>query len=72
MGDAQCQVSSSNNKASLADNDLLIKFARKGSNQETICSVHHQSTLILWFYGADQEHSTQNFNEAVLVIDYTS
>ena len=72
MGDAQCQVSSSNNKATLADNDLLIMFARKGSNQEKICSVHHRSTLILWFYGADQEHLTQKFNEAVLVIDYTS
>jgi hypothetical protein len=47
MGDAQCQVSSTNNKAALADIDLLIMFARKGSNQETICSVHRRSTLIL-------------------------
>ncbi len=71
MGDAQCQVSSSN-KDTLADNDLLIMFARKGSNQETIFSIHPRSTLILWFYGADQEHLTPNFNKAVLVIDYTS
>ncbi len=66
------QVTTNLNKATLADKNLLIMFTRKGSNQETICSVHHRSTLILLFYGADQEHLTQNFNEAVLVIDYTS
>jgi hypothetical protein len=69
MGHAQCQVSSSNKKATLADNDLLIMFARKGSNKETICSVRHLSTLILCFYGADQEHLNKKINEAVLVID---
>jgi hypothetical protein len=54
------QVTTNLNKAILADNNLWIMFARKGSNQELICSVHHRSTLILWFYGADQEHLTQN------------
>ncbi len=40
MGCAQGQVSSSNKKATLADNDLLIMFTRKGSNQESTRSVH--------------------------------
>ena len=34
MGDAQCPVSSINKKATLANNGLLIMFARKGPNQE--------------------------------------
>ena len=71
MGDAQWQVSSSNKNATLTNNVML---GRKWSNQETILSVHHWSTLILQSYGADQKHLTQKFNEAVLVtvIDYTS
>jgi hypothetical protein len=67
MGDAQCQVSSSSKKATLADNDLLIMFTRKGSNQETTCSVHHRSTLILWLYGADQEYLTQKINTFISI-----
>ncbi len=62
MGDAQCQVSSSNNKATLAANDLRIMFARKGSTEEAICSVHHR----LWFYGADQEHLTKKLRKLCL------
>jgi hypothetical protein len=50
MGAAHCQVSSNNNKATLADNGLLSIFARKELNQKTLCSVHRRSTLILWFY----------------------
>jgi hypothetical protein len=70
VDDFKCQVSLSDNKAKVADNDLSIMFARKGSNQETIGSVHCRSTLIWWFYGADQEYLTKMFDEDVLVIDH--
>ena len=45
---------------------------RSSSTQDTIRSLHRWSTRILRFYGADQKHLTQKFNEAVLVIYYES
>ena len=66
MDDAQCRVFSSNYIASLADQDLFILFARKGSHQDTMRSLHRWSTWILRFYGADQKRLTQNLMKLCL------
>ena len=50
--------------SSLADCSLLILFARKRWNHETILSLNRWSTLTSRIYGADQKNLRQNFNES--------
>ncbi len=72
MGDVQCQVFSSNNKATLANNGLLIMlYIKDQTKRQYVQCIANQRSYCgsMDSYGADQE---QKFDEAVLVIDYTS